>query len=89
MKVELALSKSDEDEAYDGREFDVPALPRPGDQIWFRRHGKPRQYFIVKDVVWQMTTSVAQSDIEGENVMEESGVTDSITIICDHDPSAA
>jgi hypothetical protein len=50
MEVTLAFKKLDEDSTYEyqARSFEVPALPRPGDQISFHRPGKEPRYFIVR-----------------------------------------
>jgi hypothetical protein len=80
MEVSLAFRNSDENSTYDyeARSFDVPAVPRPGDRISFHRQGKEPRHFIVRDIEWEMKTSV-----EG-NV--ETAFIDEITIFCDEDP---
>jgi hypothetical protein len=79
MEVTLAFRNSDENSTYqyEARIFEVPALPRPGDRISFHRQGKEPRYFIVRDIEWEVKTSV-----EG-NI--ETAFTE-ITIFCDEDP---
>lgn len=87
MKVVLAFAPFGSDSITEGREFDVPTFPRPGDSICLHRPGREGQYFIVKQIVWQMKTSVSEEDVKRGRVMNEEGVTDGITIVCEHDPS--
>jgi hypothetical protein len=81
MEVTLAFKKLDEDSTceYQARSFEVPALPRPGDQISFHRPGKEPRYFIVREIVWELKTSV-EANIE-------RAFTNDITIFCDQDPT--
>jgi hypothetical protein len=82
MEVTLAFRKSDEDSThkheYEARIFEVPAVPRPGDRISFYRQGEEPRYFIVREIVWEMKTSV--------EAHVERAFADEITILCDEDP---
>jgi hypothetical protein len=85
MKVTLALIPAGESEATEDRDFEIPTLPRPGDKICFDRPRRERQYFVVKQIMWQMMTSVSENEAKEGRVTDEQGVTNGITIVCEHD----
>lgn len=87
MKVVLAFAPFGSSSATEGRDFDVPTLPRPGDSICFHRPERQRQYFNVKQIIWQVKTSVPKATSRRGRVVDEKGVTDGITIVCERDPS--
>jgi hypothetical protein len=93
MKIEFAFFRSGKERSESALEFEMPAVPRPGDQIVIRKSDSPEvpsiETFRVRRTVWYLTSPVSKDALKVHGQQNKVGFTDIVTVECESEREGA
>jgi hypothetical protein len=86
MKIEFSFFRPGrEGRPESALEFEMPAVPRPGDQIVIRKPENTTETFRVRRTVWCLRSPVPKDVLKAHELQNKIGAVDLVTVECEAD----
>jgi hypothetical protein len=86
MKIEFSFFRPGKEGRPDyALEFEMPAIPRPGDQIVIRKPEATTEAFRVRRTVWCLRSPIPKDVRKAQELKNKVGSLDVVTVECESD----